>query len=107
MDRKRRQLTAAILIAVSIGMTAYIWHTALTEGSFMMKGSIFFPLGAVVGVGYIFLPPPQEERKARGEDIAQLSNWQIITPRWWAILIVGLLAGCANYYMLSSGSFLS
>jgi hypothetical protein len=107
MDRKRSQIGGAMITVFSLGMTAYIWNTALTEGSFMLKGSIFFPLGAVVGVGSIFLPPPQEERLARGEDITQLNNWQIITPHWWAVLIVGVLAGFANYYMLSSGSFMS
>jgi hypothetical protein len=107
MDRKRRQLSAAIVTVVSIGMTAYIWNMAFTEGSFLVQGSFLFPFGVVVGVGLFLLPNPQEERKARGEDIAQLSNWQMITPRWWAIYIAGLLAGFANYYMLSSGSFLS
>lgn len=85
MDRKRRQLLAAIVTLLSIVMTAYIWNTAITEGSFLIQGSFLFPFGIVFGVGLFFLPNPQDERKARAEDIAQLSNWQMVTPRWWAI----------------------
>jgi hypothetical protein len=39
---------------------------------------------------------------ARGEDISGLSGWRLITPRWWALIVIGLLAGGANYFFLAS-----
>ncbi|MBZ5516123.1 MAG: hypothetical protein LAN62_15000 [Acidobacteriia bacterium] len=63
---------------------------------------MLFPAVFVLGLGIIAFPGYKEERIARGEDISRLQGWRLITPRWWAILIVALLAGAANYFLLSS-----
>lgn len=34
----------------------------------------------------------REERIARGEDLSQLQVRQLITPRWWAILTIAMVA---------------
>jgi hypothetical protein len=41
-------------------------------------------------------------RIARGEDISRMQTWELITPRWWAILIIAFLAGGVNYILPSS-----
>jgi hypothetical protein len=88
-------------------MIAYNWNHALGQGSFYSKASFMYPILAVGGIALIFIPNPAEERKARGEDISELSQWQLITPRWWVILVVGILAGIVNHYLLLTGAFIS
>lgn len=100
--RVKQRLAGTILAFVGAAFTAWIWFTALTEGSFLVKASLLFPAVFVVGVGLMLVPDFREERIARGEDITELQGWRLITPRWWAILATGLLAGAINFYLLSS-----
>jgi hypothetical protein len=100
--RVKQRLAGAIFASAGAAFTGWIWYSALTEGSFLVKASLLFPAVFVVGVGLMLFPDFREERIARGEDVSQLQGWKLITPRWWAILASGLLAGVVNYYFLSS-----
>ncbi len=84
------------------GFTGWSWLTALYPGYFYRKASMLFPAIIVLGLGLVIFPGYKEERIARGEDISRLQGWKLITPRWWAILIIALAAGGANYLLLSS-----
>jgi len=84
------------------GFTGWSWYTALYQAYFYRKASMLFPAFFVLGLGIIMLPGYKEERIARGEDISRLQGWRLITPRWWAVLVVALAAGGANYLLLSS-----
>jgi ABC-type Fe3+-siderophore transport system permease subunit len=89
------QCLGGVLIATgSAGATAWGWHTGYNG-----KGTALFPCFFVIGVGLILFPGYKEERLARGEDISKLSGVDLITPRWWAVLVVGLAAGIANFML--------
>jgi hypothetical protein len=63
---------------------------------------MFFPAVAVIGPGLILFPGYKEERIERGgEDITHLSGARLLTPRWWAILIIAVLTGLGNLALLS------
>jgi hypothetical protein len=100
VPRWKQQLGGAFIALLGVGFTGWTWYTALEEGYYYEKASMIFPVFAVFGLGVIFFPGYKEERIARGEDISHLSGAQLITPRWWAILVVGLLAGFGNYILL-------
>jgi hypothetical protein len=55
----------------------------------------------VAGLALVLFPGYKEERLARGEDISALSGTQLLTPRWWVVLVIALLAGLANYGLLA------
>jgi hypothetical protein len=89
------QALGGLLIAAgSAAATAYGWHTGYTG-----KGTALFPFFFVMGLGLVLFPGYKEERLARGEDISKLSGVDLITPRWWAVLVVGLAAGIANFML--------
>jgi drug/metabolite transporter (DMT)-like permease len=101
--RRRKQRFGGLLMALlGAGFTGWSWYTALYQGYFYRKASMLFPAFLVLGLGMIIFPGYREERIARGEDISRLQGWRLITPRWWVVLVVALLAGGANYILLSS-----
>jgi len=91
---------------LSLAGLLWTWYTALTEGWFYIYAGLGLPLFAVYGVASCFLVPPKEERQARGEDTSDLSSWEILTPRWWAVMVVGVAAGLVNLWLLNSGNLL-
>ena len=102
VPRWKQQVGGLFMALLGAGFTGWSWYTALYQGYFYPKASMLFPAVFVLGLGIIAFPGYKEERIARGEDISRLQGWRLITPRWWAILIVALLAGAANYFLLSS-----
>jgi hypothetical protein len=90
------------MILLGGGFTCWSWYTALNEGYYYVKASMIFPAFAIMGVGLILFPGYKSERLARGEDISQLTGTQLLTPRWWVILVIALIAGFANYLLLST-----
>ena len=78
----------------------WTWQRSLVEGYFYDKEAFLFPTILVMGVALILFPGYREERLSRGEDISQLQGMQLLTPRWWAILVVCFIAGAANYFAL-------
>ena len=64
------------------------------------KASVLMPVFLVIGLALIAMPGYKEERIARGEDISGVSGVELITPRWWAVLAVALVAGFGNFLLL-------
>jgi hypothetical protein len=65
-----------------------------------VKASMLMPAFTVLGLGLVIFPGYKEERIARGEDISGLSGIQLLTLRWWAILVLCLFAGISNFALL-------
>ncbi len=102
MPRWKQQLGGLLCALLSAGFTGWSWYTAFYEGYFYRKASMIFPAFFVLGLGMILFPGYKEERIARGEDISQMRGWKLITPRWWAIIVLALVAAGVNYILLSS-----
>ena len=94
--RLKVQLFGVFVVLVGATGTVWGWYTALYRGYYEVNASIFFPYIGIFGLGLIAFRDFEEERIARGEDISQLSGMQLVTPRWWVILAVGLAAGLGN-----------
>jgi hypothetical protein len=102
VSRRRRQLGGFLFAVLGAGFTAWTLCTAPNEGYFYRKASMLFPAFFVVGVALVLFPGYKEERITRGEDISGMRGYQLITPRWWVILVVAFGAGFGNYILLSS-----
>jgi ABC-type Fe3+-siderophore transport system permease subunit len=102
MSTRGKQKLAGLLIALAGTLyTAWMWHTALNDGYYYRKASMIFPAFFIIGLGMIIFPGYKEERVARGQDISGLQGMKLITPRWWAVLIIAMAAGGLNLFLLS------
>lgn len=100
--RWKQRLGGLLLMLVGGGVTAWMWYTTLTQGSYPKKASMFFPAVCVVGLGLLLFPGYKEERLARGEAISQLSGARLLTPRWRVTLVLALIAGVVNHLLLAA-----
>ena len=94
MHRFRARIFALGLILVSIGLVYYNWHQLLQEGRYSMKLAAF---GPVVGIGGIFLllfPSMAGKPTTAKEKIIVL-----------VVLVIGLVAGLINWYLMDPGFF--
>ena len=90
----RARSLAVLLVLISIGLTYLGWHQLLTEGLYSLKLAAFSP---VVGVGGFFLlifPSMAGKPTTAKEKIIVL-----------AVLVVGMLAGLVNWYLMDPGFF--
>jgi hypothetical protein len=101
MLRRKQQLGGLVIALIGAGFTGWSWYTALHEGYFYRKASMMFPAFFFLGMGLLLFPGYREERVARGEDISRMQGWRLITLRWWAILVLALVAAGLNYLLLS------
>ena len=101
-SRTKQKLGGLVFGVIGAGFTAWNWYTALHEGYFYQKTSMIFPAILVLGLGLFLFPAYREERIARGEDISEMQGLSLITPRWWIIIALAAVAGCADYLLLSA-----
>lgn len=89
---------AGLGIALGGAFVTYVSHRQATRtGQFSSGGSVLGPAFAVLGMGLLLFKGYRQERLERGEDISGLEGVALLTPRWWGVLIVGLLAGLSNF----------
>jgi hypothetical protein len=100
-SRRKQQLGGLLIALLGAGFTGWTWYTALYQGYFYRKASMVFPAFFVLGLGMILFPGYKEERIGRGEDTSHMKGRKLITPRWWAILIIAFVAAGMNYLLLS------
>lgn len=101
VPRGRQRLGGAFIALLSGGFLAWTWYTALTRGYFYSKAAMIFPAFLVIGVALMLIPGYREERIARGEDVSQLTGSRLITPRWWAVIVVAFAASLLNTLLLN------
>ena len=100
ISRRKQQFGGLFIFAVSLAGIIGTWYVAYSKGFFYPYPSTVFPAFCAIGLGLIIFPDYKAERIARGEDISELSGLQLLTARWWAILVIGLLAGFGNFILL-------
>ena len=103
VPRWKQRLGGALIAAIGGGGTWWVWHVARSEGEVYQKASVLLPAFLVLGLAMIAVPGYKEERLARGEDISGLSGTQLLTPRWWVVLVVALAAGFGDLLLLRFG----
>jgi len=94
MRHIKARIFAIVLILLSIGLIYLGWYQLRTEGRYSMKLAAFSP---VVGVGGFFLlifPSMAGKPTTTKEKIIGL-----------AVLVIGMLAGLINWYLMDPGFF--
>ncbi len=100
VPRWKQRLGGALIAAIGGGGTLWIWHVAKSEGYIYLKASVLLPAFLVLGLAMVAIPGYKEERLARGEDLSAMSGAQLLTPRWWAVLVIALAVGFGNLLLL-------
>ena len=94
MQHFKARIFALVLIIVSVGLIYFNWHQLLQEGSYSMKLAAF---GPVVGIGgvYLLLFPSMGGKPTTAKE-------KIIAV---IVLVIGLVAGLINWYLMDPGFF--
>ena len=100
ISRRKQRAFGAFMATLSLGFIIWSWNTALTRGYFYPKAVFIFTAIAVIGLALMAVPGYKEERLARGEDISEVRGYRLITPRWWAILILAITASLFNFWLI-------
>ena len=96
------QRIGGLLIAILSGAgLVWIWYTVVTEFVYYPRFAMIAPAFMIVGLGLLIFGGYREEREKRGEDISKLSGLKLLTSRWWAILIVAIIAGLINFVLIT------
>lgn len=80
--------------------TIYSWYAVTSQGYFFARPSFLGPAFTCVGLGLLIFPSYRQERLARGEDISRLKGVCLLTTRWWIILIISIVAGLLNTFLI-------
>lgn len=85
------------------------WHTAIYEGWYYPKLSIVFPAFFIIAFATLVFPrsplkrePLPEDLEPPPEDKSDLDALEYLTPLGWIVLVVALIAGFGNHYLISS-----
>lgn len=100
------QGVAGLFIAgCGLFMSWIAWHQTVRDAKFSMRGSMLGPAFVVIGLGLAAFGGYKEERLARGESLDGLEGMQLLTPRWWGVLVLSLVAAAAYTFALWQGLF--
>lgn len=102
IPRNIEQLGGWIILVLGLWLTYFTWNLPSLQGPFVLKAAAFGPGAALLGLALIAFPSYRRERLQRGEDISRLRGTQLITRRWWAVLVIALVLGLANLVLLSA-----
>lgn len=94
MRSMKVRLFAVALILVFVGLVYYGWHQLQTEGEYSMKFAAFAPVGVVGGFFLLLFPSKIGKPETKADKFLVLG-----------VLIVGLVAGLLNWYLMDPGFF--
>jgi len=93
MHHLKARLFAIVLILVSLGLIYYNWRQLFQDGSYSMKLAAFGPVVTVGGI-FLLISPSRAGKPNTKEKVSVL-----------LVLVVGLLAGLVNWYLMDPGFF--
>lgn len=94
-----QRLVGVLMTTLACGFTAWVWHTALTEGHYR-KAAAVFPAFLVIGLGLVLFPIDVEKLKAE-HGVEQIESLRQLPPAWWGVFLAALAAAFGNWYALS------
>jgi hypothetical protein len=90
----KARLFAVLLILASIAMIYYGWYRLAHDGDYYLKMAAFSPLLGVGGVFLLFFPSLGGKPNSTKQKMIVL-----------AVLVIGLIAGLINWYLMDPGFF--
>jgi hypothetical protein len=103
ISRFKQSIGGVTLFFLGLGLTIMNWSFWFNDGSFYPKAALAGPAFAILGLALVAMPGYREERLAKGQNLADYPKYKIITPRWWAVLVTGLVLGGINCAAMTFG----
>ena len=94
MNNLKARLFGVVLILLSIGLIYYNWQQLWRDGSYSMKLATFGPVVTVGGIFLLIAPSQVGKPTTTKEKITVL-----------LVVVVGMLAGLVNWYLMDPGFF--
>jgi NhaP-type Na+/H+ or K+/H+ antiporter len=94
MRHLKARLLGVVLILLFAGMIYYNWNQLTNEGRYSMKLAAFGPVGVVGGLFVLLCPGKAGKPETTRDKITVL-----------LVLVVGLVAGLFNWYLMDPGFF--
>jgi NhaP-type Na+/H+ or K+/H+ antiporter len=94
MRHLKARLLGVVLILLFAGMIYYNWNQLTNEGRYSMKLAAFGPVGVVGGLFVLLFPGKAGKPETTRDKIIVL-----------LVLVVGLVAGLFNWYLMDPGFF--
>jgi len=94
MSQLKTRLLALVMIAIFAVITYLSWRQLLQEGRYSVKMAAFGPVGLIGGLFLLFFPTMWGKPKTAREKILVL-----------LVLVIGLIGGVVNWYLMDPGFF--
>lgn len=94
MHHFKARILALVLIVISIALIYYNWHQLQQDGRYSMKLAAFGPLIGIGGILLLLFPSMGGKPTTTREKILVL-----------IVLVIGLVAGLINWYLMDPGFF--
>ena len=94
MQHIKGRLFGLVLILLAIGLIYYNWQQLFREGSYSMKLAAFGPVVGIGGLYLLIFPSRAGKPTTTAEKISAL-----------VVLVIGLVAGLVNWYLMDPAFF--
>jgi hypothetical protein len=102
-SRLAQGVAGLFIAALGTWMTWLAWHQTVRDAEFSLRASFLGPAFVVLGLGLAAFGGYREERLARGESLEGLEGMQLLTPRWWGVLVLAMASAAAYTVALWQG----
>jgi hypothetical protein len=96
--RLLRILVGLWIAGLGVWLAWVAWRQGSQSGEFSLRAAMLGPAFLVLGIGLAAFGGYRGERLARGETLEGRSGMQLLTRRWWVVLVTALVA--AGLYTL-------
>jgi len=103
ISRFKQSIGGVIIFFLGLGLTVANWSFWFSDGSYYPKIAFLGPAFAIIGLALVAMPGYREERLSKGQNLADYPKYKIITPRWWAVMALGLALGGINLAAMTFG----
>lgn len=90
----KQRIMALIITLVSVLIFYLTWREAIIKGSYYLKAAAFTPLGIVAGIFLMIFPQFYGKPESTKEKVVG-----------FAVLLVGMLVGLFNWYLIDPQRF--
>jgi len=94
MNEMKTRLFGLALILLCAGLTYFGWRELISEGRYPLKVATFAPVGVVGGLFLLLFPSKAGKPETTKDKILVL-----------LVLVIGLVAGLVNWYLMDPGFF--
>jgi len=97
----KQRILGLVLFILGLSLTAWFWLRGMSDGYIYINASMLFPAFMIMGIGFLLFPiDPRAMKKKWG--VEKIESVAQIPGIWWIILILSIIVGIGNYFILSS-----